>query len=158
MTDKEIAPELKITPIRNGTVIDHITSGKARIILKILGISENSQSSIISIAMNVSGKSGKKDIVKIEDVELKPKDIDKIALISPKATINIIRNYKVIKKHKVKLPDVIEGIVKCSNPSCITNTREPVQSKFIVISKEPARLRCYYCERELKDIANNIIV
>lgn len=158
MTKKDIAPELKITPIKNGTVIDHISSGKAIIILRILGIPEIGRLSVISIAMNVTGKSCKKDILKIEDKELKPKDINKIALISPNASINIIRNYKVIRKYKVKLPDVIEGIAKCANPSCISNTKEPVQSKFIVISKEPAKIRCYYCERELKDIAENIIV
>lgn len=158
MNNKEIAPELKITPIKHGTVIDHIACGRARIILRILGIPEIGESSVISIAMNVAGKSGKKDILKIEDKELKPKDINKIALISPNASINIIRNYKVIKKYNVELPSIIEGIAKCANPGCITNTREPIQSKFIVISKRPARLRCYYCERELKDIAENIIV
>ena len=158
MTDNDTAPELKITPIKNGTVIDHISFGRARTILRILGIPEIGESSTISIAMNVTGKTGKKDILKIEDKELKPKDINKIALISPNASINIIRNYKVIKKYTVKLPNIIEGIAKCSNPGCISNTREPIKSKFVVISKKPSRLQCYYCERELSDIAENIIV
>ena len=87
--------ELKVTPIKDGTVIDHITPGRALKVLRILKIPE-STSSVVSVAMNVSGKMGKKDIVKVENRELDPKELDKIALIAPKATINIIRDYEVI--------------------------------------------------------------
>ena len=123
----ENAPKLKITPIKNGTVIDHISQGNAMVILRILGLPETGKSSVISIAMNVTGETGKKDILKIENRELKPKEINKIALISPHTTINIIRNFKVVKKYRVKLPNIIEGITKCANPGCITNKNEPVQ-------------------------------
>lgn len=148
--------ELKITPIKDGTVIDHITPGHAVKVLRILKIPE-STSSVVSVAMNVSGKMGKKDIVKVENRELDPKELDKIALIAPKATINIIRDYEVAKKHKVELPDEIFGIAKCSNPTCISNAREPVESRFHVISKDPPRIKCYYCEREPEDITEGII-
>lgn len=148
--------ELKITPIKDGTVIDHITPGNAVKVLHILKI-PSSTSFVVSVAMNVTGKMGKKDIVKVENRELNPKELDKIALIAPKATINIIRDYEVIKKHKVELPKEIVGIAKCSNPTCISNAREPVESRFHVISKDPLRIRCYYCEREPEDISEGII-
>lgn len=139
--------ELKIEPICNGTVIDHITSGQALNVLKILGITD-AYKAVLSVAMNVPSKNMKsKDIVKIEDRELASEEVDKIALIAPNATINIIRDYEVIEKHKVKLPDEIEGIIKCSNPNCISNDREPVSPKFILHGKNPLQFRCFYCDR-----------
>jgi aspartate carbamoyltransferase regulatory subunit len=148
--------ELKIQPIENGTVIDHITAGNAIKVLHILGIPEG-HSSTISVAINVKSHLGKKDIVKIENRELDHKEVNKIALISPKATINIIRDFEVAEKFKVKLPKEIVGIVCCSNPTCISNANEPVKSRFKVISQDPAKIKCYYCEREPDDIAERII-
>jgi aspartate carbamoyltransferase regulatory subunit len=149
--------DLKIPRIKDGTVIDHITPGYAVKVLHILGIPKNNSSSIVSVAMNVNSKMGKKDIVKVENRELKSNEVDKISLICPKATINIIRDYDVAKKFKVKLPDEIIGIVSCSNPTCVSNAKEPVKTRFKVISKDPPRIKCYYCEREPEDIAERII-
>ena len=148
--------ELKVQPIKDGTVIDHITPGQAVNVLRILKI-PGSSPSVISVAINVKSRIGKKDIVKIENRELDPNEVNKIALIAPKATINIIRDYDVAKKYRVKLPDEILGIVKCSNPTCISNSREPVKSRFHVVNKDPAQIKCYYCEREPEDIAERII-
>ena len=148
--------ELKIPLIKDGTVIDHITAGNAVKVLHILGIPKSS-SSIVSVAMNVKSKFGKKDIVKVENRELDPNEVDKIALIAPKATINFIRDYEVAKKYRVKLPEEIIGIASCSNPTCVSNAKEPVKSRFKVISKDPPRIKCYYCEREPEDIADRII-
>jgi len=148
--------ELKIPRIKDGTVIDHITAGNAVKVLHILGI-PRSTSSIVSVAINVKSKLGKKDIVKVENRELDPQEVDKIALIAPKATINIIRDYEVAKKHKVELPNEIVGIVSCSNPTCVSNANEPVTSRFKVIKKDPPRIKCYYCEREPEDISDRII-
>jgi aspartate carbamoyltransferase regulatory subunit len=148
--------ELKVTPIKDGTVIDHISPGHALKVLHVLKIPETT-TSVVSILMNVNGKKGKKDIVKIENRELDPKELDKIALIAPNATINIIREYDVVKKHIVELPNELVGLTKCSNPTCISNAREPVESRFQVVSKDPVRIKCYYCERELDDIAEGII-
>ena len=148
--------ELKIPLIKDGSVIDHITAGNAVKVLHILGIPKGT-SSVVSVAMNVNSKMGKKDIVKVENRELDPQEVDKIALISPKATINIIRDYKVAKKHKVELPDEVIGLVSCSNPTCISNAKEPVKSRFKVVCKDPPKIKCYYCEREPEDIADRII-
>ena len=138
---------LKVAKIREGTVIDHITAGYALIVLKILGITGR-EGHIVSVAMNVpSEKLGKKDIVKIEGRELSREEVDRIALVAPRATINIIRNYQVVEKHRVELPKVIRNIVRCLNPACITNSREPVEPMFYVMSEEPLRLKCHYCGR-----------
>ena len=141
----ETSQELYVRKIKDGTVIDHITSGFALDVLKILGI-DGKDGEAVTAAMNVASKrQSYKDILKIQNRELKPAEVDKIALIAPKATINIIRNYGVASKKLVELPTVIKGIVKCDNPSCISNSREPVDPKFGVDQREPVRLRCSYC-------------
>jgi len=148
--------ELKVQPIKDGTVIDHISAGQALKVLRILKIPE-STSSIVSVVLNVKSRIGKKDIVKIENRELDTSEVDRISLIAPKATINIIRNYDVAKKHVVKLPEEVYGIIQCSNPTCISNAeKEPVKSRFLVTNKDPLKVRCYYCEREPDDIAERI--
>lgn len=146
--------ELKVVPIKNGTVIDHITAGQALNVLKILEINARTDV-VVSVVMNVrSKKMGRKDIVKVEDRELKPEEVDKIALIAPNATINIIRDSEVVEKHKVYLPVSIEGIIQCANPNCISNAeREPVISKFITVSENPPLFRCFYCERMIEDVS-----
>ncbi|MEN4017486.1 MAG: aspartate carbamoyltransferase regulatory subunit [Methanobacterium sp.] len=138
--------KLKVKSIKNGTVIDHITSNKALSVLRILDLPDEKRT--VTVAMNVSSSQmGSKDIVKIEGRELKPKEVDKIALIAPLATINIIRDYEIVEKSKVTLLDEINDILECPNPNCITNTDEPVKTKFHVTGKKPVSLRCYYCER-----------
>jgi len=149
--------ELRVTPIKNGTVIDHIPAGMALKVLRILGIGD-SVVSTVTVAMHVPSRiMGWKDIVKVEDRELAAREIDKIALIAPTASVNVIRNYNVAEKHRVTLPDRAVGILKCGNPNCISNTKEPVESEFIVRSKNPLRVFCKFCDRELEDIAAHIV-
>ncbi|MHC1625989.1 MAG: aspartate carbamoyltransferase regulatory subunit [Methanoculleaceae archaeon] len=134
---------LVISPIRNGTVIDHISAGEALNVLKILGVT-GSTTECLSIATNVaSRKMEKKDIVKIANRELRKEEVDRIALIAPRASINIIREYEVVEKKGVKIPDQLVGIIRCPNPGCITNTSEPVKSTFYVV---PQGIRCRYCD------------
>ena len=139
--------DLRVTPIKNGTVIDHIEAGYSFKVLRIIGILDEKVTSPVSVLMHVqSKKHGWKDIVKVEDREIQPSELDKISLISPGVTINIIRNYQVAEKYKPKPPESIVGIVKCPNPNCITNKeREPIKSKFTLISENPVKIRCYYC-------------
>lgn len=142
--------KLRIKPIKNGIVIDHIKQGKAPEVLRILGIDEKFGDAV-TIAMNIPSKVlGKKDIVKVENRNIKTAEINKIALIAPNATINRIKNYKVVKKKKVVLPKKIIGIVDCPNPQCITNKeREPVRTVFLVQQTDPLTLICKYCERQV---------
>ena len=144
--------ELKIKAIENGTVIDHITANKALHILKILGLPDEDVINV-TVAMNVfSRETGQKDIVKIENREIDHEELNQIALIAPKATINIIRDYEVVKKDKIILPNEITSIIKCTNNKCITNyENEPITSKFKVIESQPPVLRCHYCEKLIKN-------
>ena len=137
--------ELKVKPIENGTVIDHIPANKALQVIKILGLPDEGTN--VTLAMNVSSRLGFKDIVKFENRELEHDEIDKISLIAPDATINIIRDYNIVSKKKVELVKELEGIVKCTNSKCISNTDEPIESKFYLVESDPITLRCHYCER-----------
>jgi aspartate carbamoyltransferase regulatory subunit len=149
--------ELKVTPIKNGTVIDHITVGMALQVVRILGIADRGASSTVSVLMHVpSADQGWKDIVKVEDRELEPREVDKISLIAPKATINIIRNFNVEEKHRVALPDEVVGILRCENHNCISNSAEPIDSRFRVVRRDPLLLRCGYCEREVSNVLANM--
>lgn len=144
----EVDRGLLVRRIRDGTVIDHIPAGNALNVIKILGI-DGDEGIRLAIIMNTdSSKLGKKDIVKIEGRELTMDEVSIIALIAPTATINIIREYRVYRKEKVDVPDTVEGIIRCSNPNCISNQdRETAKPKFRVLSKEPLLLECVYCER-----------
>jgi aspartate carbamoyltransferase regulatory subunit len=158
MIPKKVKEELRVRSIRNGSVIDHITAGNALNVLKILDITSTTKA-IVSVAMNVPSKRlpfGRKDVVKIEDRELVPAEVDKIALIAPQATINIIRDYEVVQKKSVVLPNVITHVVRCPNLNCISNSTEPVYSKFRVL--DSIVLRCSYCETIIdSDIAAYLI-
>ena len=110
----------RVYAIKQGTVIDHIPEGKGVEIIELLSLRKWKK--VVTLGMGfTSRKLGAKDIVKIEEKELNQDEANKIALIAPTATINIIRNFKLVRKTQVKVPRVIEGIVKCANPACITN-------------------------------------
>ena len=150
--------ELKITPISNGTAIDHIEAGMAMKVAKILEIPDSETRYTVSIAMYVkSKKMGYKDILKIEDRILKKKEVNKISLISPNASIVIIKNQEVLEKYSVSLPEVIKGIAKCSNPNCITNRGEPIETEFQVTNGTEIKLRCLYCDKNVTDILASIV-
>ncbi len=140
--------ELSISAIKNGTVIDHIPSNVAFNLLHILDI--KGINGVISIATNLASKKiGKKGIIKISDKSLTKEEVDKIAVIAPDATVNIIKDYEVKEKIKVAIPLTIDKIIKCSNPNCITNNEE-VTTKFYVLGKEPLKVKCHYCERNIE--------
>ncbi len=137
--------KVRVTKIKDGTVIDHISGGYALDVAKILGITGH-EDQVVMIAINVSSQQmNVKDIVKIEGRFLSPKEVNRIALIAPKATINIIRNFEVVEKQIVKLPPTIENIIKCVNPTCISNSHEPIEAKFTVENEDPLLLKCHYC-------------
>jgi len=141
--------ELIVRRINEGTVIDHIDEGKGLQVLSALGI-DGKDGSLITIALNVpSGKFKKKDIIKVENRFLKDDDTNKLAVIAPKATVNIIKNYKLVEKHRVALPNEIDRIFRCTNPECITNSSEHIESVMDVVDKENLLLKCRYCERIL---------
>ena len=146
----ENTKRLYVEKIHNGTVIDHIHPGFAFSVLKILGY-EGKDGNLITLGINVksnSSQSGKKDIIKFEDLRLDEKEIHQIALISPRCKVSFIRDYNVVEKFVVKLPKSIVGIIKCPNEKCITNVeREPVATEFKVLLDDPLKVACSYCER-----------
>ena len=100
----------------------------------------------LALLREIEEEIGKKAIIKLSDVFFKDKDINRIALIAPQAKLNIIRDYKVVEKKVVEIPDEITGIVKCVNPVCVTN-HEKVETRFHVIDKKEVKLRCHFCEK-----------
>ncbi len=144
MTGKK---ELAVAALRNGTVIDHIPSDVLFKAVRILGI--ESLGTAVTIGNNLeSGKLGKKGIIKVADVEFDQATLDRIALLAPTAVVNTIRDYNVVEKHPVTLPDTITDIVRCANPKCITNN-EPMATRFHVVSREPVTIRCHYCNHTI---------
>ncbi|OWP55297.1 MAG: aspartate carbamoyltransferase regulatory subunit [Thermoplasmatales archaeon B_DKE] len=142
---------LKVSKIKDGTVIDHVPAGKALRVVSILKI-ENNPDVSTTIAMRVqSDKLGRKDVIKVENKYLNRDDLDRISLIAPDATISIVNNYQIKEKFTVKLTKTVVGILRCPNQGCITNVKEPVNSEFSVISEKPLVLRCFYCERNMSE-------
>jgi aspartate carbamoyltransferase regulatory subunit len=142
---------VKVKRIKNGTVIDHITGGQALNVLQIIGVTKEYPKAVLTVAMNVpSKKMGTKDIVKVEGRELKADEVDKISLISPNSSINIIRDYEVQEKKDVSLPKNLEGVLVCDNPNCVTNF-EKTKTRFVVEEKTPIKLRCSFCERTMRE-------
>lgn len=141
--------ELIVRRIREGTVIDHIDEGRGLQVLSALGI-DNHNGNVVTIALNVpSAKNNKKDIIKVEGVMLHDDDTNKLAVIAPRATVNIIREYKLVEKRRVSLPNSIERIFMCTNLDCVTNSGEQIQSVMDVIDKDGCVLKCRYCGRIL---------
>jgi aspartate carbamoyltransferase regulatory subunit len=137
---------LKVEKIVDGTVIDHIKAGKGLRVLDILNIHEDYAGNVALMMNAPSKKMGKKDIVKISEKHIDDKTADRIALISPGASFNSIKNSKIVEKRTVKLRDRLAGVAKCPNPNCITN-HERIETDFHV---EQKGVRCFHCERVFK--------
>lgn len=142
--------ELKISAIREGTVIDHIPPKSVFKIVDILGLKDHNN--VVSVGMNLeSKKMGKKGLIKVGGRNLTEAEANKITLLAPYATVSIIKDYNVVKKLKLHLPKEVNNIIECNNPKCITNM-EKVPTKFSIISDNPMRVRCNYCERIMEEI------
>ncbi|MHC4480697.1 MAG: aspartate carbamoyltransferase regulatory subunit [Planctomycetota bacterium] len=144
-SEKSAREEMNVSAIRNGTVIDHIRNEVTFKVAEILRLAREEE--MVLVGMNLpSEKMGRKGLVKVESRELTPQEVNKIALIAPQATLSIIKDYQVVEKRSVQLPQSVEGIVRCFNPSCVTN-RQEVNTSFEVVAADPVSLRCVYCER-----------
>jgi aspartate carbamoyltransferase regulatory subunit len=138
--------ELQVAALENGTVIDHIPSEKLFAVVSLLGLEHLTNN--ITIGFNLkSQKLGTKGIIKIADKFFSDDEISRIAIVAPHVKLTIIRNYEVVEKRQVNLPNELCGIVKCANPKCITNN-EPMKTHFAVVDKEKCLIRCHYCEKE----------
>ncbi|MDH2900313.1 MAG: hypothetical protein PXY39_05030 [archaeon] len=74
----------------------------------------------------------------------------KIAVLSPTAVIRERKN-GMEKEVPDIFPELIEGIVTCSNKNCITaQPKEPTKPKFKVVSIKPPKIQCFYCGRYIE--------
>lgn len=136
---------MKIDPIKNGIVIDHIEAGKGMEVYNFLNLAE--LDCTVALIKNVpSKKTGKKDIIKIDaDIEL---DLNVLGYIAPEVTVNRIKDGKTVEKSKVALPETLKNVIKCKNPRCITSVEQGIEHVFTLTDKEKRVYRCIYCESQ----------
>ncbi|MBO5839015.1 MAG: aspartate carbamoyltransferase regulatory subunit [Bacteroidales bacterium] len=146
--------ELVVSAIENGTVIDHIPAGEVYKVVKILNLDMYEDEVLIGTNLS-SKKYGKKGIIKVKNKFFAETEVNKVALIAPNATLIIIKNYEVVEKRRLEIPDTIKQIVKCINPNCITNIEDNIETNFRVVDKEPLKLQCHYCEKTMSNIRFN---
>jgi aspartate carbamoyltransferase regulatory subunit len=137
---------LSVSAIQNGTVIDHIKSGNALRIVSLLGLLKHGNK--ITIGLNlISKRIGKKDLIKIEDIELSPEQANEVVIFAPNATINIVKNFEVVGKVKTRLPSSISDVFICPNVLCISQEKH-LETKFYVEEQnKQVYVTCHYCER-----------
>ncbi len=155
MEDMKDRTHLVVSAIKEGTVIDHIPATDLFKVITILGLDHIDNQ--ITFGTNLESKKlGKKAIIKLSGVFFRNEDINKIALVAPQAKLNIIRDYKVVEKKIVEVPEEITRIVQCVNPKCITNNEE-IKTRFSVVDKHNVSLKCHYCEK-ITDMDNIRII
>ena len=139
-------PALQVSALCNGTVIDHIPADKLFAVVNLLNIPDMETN--VTIGNNLDSKKlGKKGLIKIADKFFTDDEVNRISLVAPNVVLNTIRNYQVVDKREVKMPDKLQNIVKCSNPNCITNN-EPMDTLFHLVNRKEGTLKCHYCEKE----------
>lgn len=138
--------ELMVAALRDGTVIDHIPSNKLFQVVRLLRL--ETMQSMVMVGYNLpSSKMGHKSIIKIADKFFTDAELNVLSVVAPNVTLCIIRDYEVVEKKCVTLPNDIVGIVRCANPKCITNN-EPMSTHFHVTNAEKGIIQCHYCEKE----------
>lgn len=137
--------ELQVSAIENGTVIDHIPAGSVFQAIRILNLEKSTEQILFGTNLE-SKKYGTKGIIKVSNRYFEAEELNKIALVAPRATIIVIKDFQVIEKKRVEVPNKISKFVRCVNPNCITNN-ESVITKFDVLNKEDINLQCHYCEK-----------
>lgn len=135
---------LTINSINKGIVIDHIKAGHGHMLYEMLDLDKADYS--VALIMNASSKAmGKKDIIKIENViDL---DLRVLGLIDETITVNIIEDQKIIKKINVELPEVVEDVIQCKNPRCISTSERNIVHRFELIDREQKLYKCSYCDQ-----------
>lgn len=135
--------EIKISALKNGTVIDHIDAKHTLNVVKILNLCDEQ----LMIGINFeSKKHEKKGVIKVSDKVLSDEELNKVAYISPKASIVKIKDYNIQSKEKVSIPKEFISVAKCGNVNCITN-HQKINTHFYVLNKNPIQVKCKYCEK-----------
>ena len=141
MSEKQT--QLKVSAIKDGTVLDHIPAQSIFQVIDILDLAHSA---------NLESKTlGRKGIIKIADRFFEDAELSRIALAAPDATVNVIKDYEVVQKKKIELPETIVGIAKCSNPMCVTN-HQSIPTRFsTVVDHKKVKLLCHYCEKTTEE-------
>ena len=139
--------ELQVAALENGTVIDHIPSSKLFQVISLLHIEELNSSATVGYNLK-SKKMGQKSIIKIADKFFSDDEINQLSVVAPNVTLSTIRDYEVVEKEEVHMPEELIGIVRCDNHKCITNN-EPMHTRFHFLGRERGTLQCHYCNREI---------
>ena len=137
---------LNVGKIEEGIVLDHIKAGKSLDIYELLQL--HKLDCTVAILKNVvSGKLGKKDIIKIEDkIDV---DLDVLGFIDPNITVNVVEGGRITRKRKLQLPAQVTNVAKCKNPRCITSIEQELPHIFKLSEEGDRRVyRCIYCEQE----------
>ena len=138
---------MNIDSIENGVVIDHISAGRGMQLYELLDL--GSLGVPVAIIQNATSKKmGKKDIIKV-DADI-PVNLDIIGYVDPDATVNIIKNGKLVEKLSIGMPETLTNVLKCYNPRCITQTEQELPHIFKLTNKEQKVYRCIYCETQAK--------
>jgi len=141
-----------VQKISDGTVIDHISAGKALSVLRLLGNPQNRGVTVALVANVQSSKMGKKDILKVEGVELTDDQVQKLALIAPLASVNIIRSFRVSEKKNAVPPEKVVAVLSCTAATCVSvREKDSVSSVFSLVRTSPLTYRCKYCGRDLSE-------
>ena len=135
-----------VAAIENGTVIDHIPAQKLFAVVNLLHLDR--MTSAVTIGYNLPSEGmGTKSIIKMADKFFTDEELDQLAVICPDLTLCIIRDYEIVEKRTVTLPQELRGIVKCTNPKCITNN-EPMLTRFHVLDHATGTVCCHYCNTQ----------
>ena len=138
--------DLLVAALENGTVIDHIPVNKLFTVVQMLNLSKFDEEVLIGNNLT-SNKIGRKGMIKIANRMLTDDEISRLAVVCPNIVLCIIKDYEVVEKKEVHLPDTLESVVKCANPVCITN-HEPMRTYFYVTDKARGIMKCHYCNKE----------
>lgn len=138
--------DLMVAALESGTVIDHIPTDKVFTIAQLLELEQCDAQVLIGNNLN-SKKMGRKGIIKVAERFFSDAEISRLAVVCPNIRLCEIRDYEVVTKKEVTLPDSLKNVVRCANPVCITNN-EPMHTIFNVVDKEHGLLKCRYCGKE----------
>ncbi len=134
---------MNIDSIQNGFVIDHIEAGSAMRLYELLGL-DNLDVSVAIIKNVQSKKMGKKDIIKIDaNIDL---NLDVIGYVDPDATVDVIKDGKLVEKKNIALPETLTNVIFCKNPRCISSCEQELDQVFKLADKNNKEYRCIYCE------------
>ena len=136
---------LKVEPIQNGVVIDHIPAGRGMEIYRLLHLESKHQA--VALLQSVrSERYGTKDLIKIEGSNL-PERLEILGYLDRRITLIYIKDGVVERKCQPDMPEILRNVVKCTNPRCITSIEAGCDHIFKL--SPSGKYRCLYCNQEL---------